>query len=102
VLRRCVSDAGLQGARAAPGEAPRCRQKNRRVWLRGNGEGRGLNLSARYATEALALALALALSSGGALARTGNLDGAGDFKPATLDDAGRRARRTRRRGAGGI
>jgi iron complex outermembrane recepter protein len=67
---------------AAPGEALRIGGEAG-VWLRSNGEGHGINLSARHATETLAL------SYHGGLARSGNHDAGGDFKPATLVETGR-------------
>ena len=67
---------------AAAGQPPRIGGEAG-VWLRSNGEGYGLNLSARYATETLAL------SYSGALAKSGNVDAGGDFKPATLVETGR-------------
>ena len=67
---------------AAAGQPPRIGGEAG-VWLRSNGEGYGLNLSARYATETLAL------SYSGALAKSGNYDAGGDFKPATLVETGR-------------
>jgi iron complex outermembrane receptor protein len=67
---------------AAAGQPPRVGGEAG-VWLRSNGEGHGLNLSARYTTETLAL------SYSGALARSGNYDAGGDFKPATLVETGR-------------
>jgi iron complex outermembrane recepter protein len=67
---------------ATAGEAPRVAGEAG-VWLRSNGEGHGLNLSARVATETLAL------SYSGAMAKAGNVDAGGDFKPATLVETGR-------------
>jgi iron complex outermembrane receptor protein len=67
---------------AAPGEAPQVGGEVGAYW-RSNGDAHGVHLSARHATEALAL------SYSGALAKAGNHDAGGDFKPATLVETGR-------------